>query len=104
MENRKNPGRVLGELDNAGSHVYEATYWAQELAAQNDDTDLKAKFTPIAKELESNLDKILEEIKAAKGKSIDVGGYYHPDPEKVKIAMRPSATLNKILDSLGQAA
>ena len=104
MENRKNPGRVLGELDNAGSHVYEATYWAQELAAQNDDPDLKAKFTPIAKELESNLDKILEEIKAAKGKSIDVGGYYHPDPEKVKIAMRPSATLNKILDSVGKTA
>ena len=101
MENRKNPGRVLGELDNAGSHVYEATYWAKELAAQNDDPELKKKFTPIAKELEANLDKILDEIKAAKGKAIDVGGYYHPDPEKVKIAMRPSATLNKILGGLG---
>ena len=101
MENRKNPGRVLGELDNAGSHVYEAMYWAKELAAQNDDSELKEKFTPIAKELEANLDKILDEIKAAKGKAIDVGGYYHPNPEKVKIAMRPSATLNKILGSLG---
>jgi isocitrate dehydrogenase len=104
MENRKNPGRVLGELDNAGSHVYEALYWAQELAAQNDDPALKEKFTPIAKDLEANLDKILEELKAAKGKPIDIGGYYHPDPEKVKAAMRPSATLNKILDRLGSAA
>ncbi len=76
-------------------------YWAKELAAQNDDQELKGKFTPIAKELEANLEKILEEIKAAKGKPIDVGGYYHPDPEKVKIAMRPSPTLNKIVDSLG---
>ncbi len=104
MENQKNPGRVMGELDNAGSHVYEALYWAQELAAQNDDPALKQKFTPIAKELEANLDKILEELKAAKGKPIDIGGYYHPDPEKVKAAMRPSATLNKILDSLASAA
>ena len=104
MENQKNPGRVLGELDNAGSHVYEAMYWAQELAAQNDDPALKEKFTPIAKELEANLDTILEELKAAKGKPIDIGGYYHPDPDKVKAAMRPSATLNKILDSLASAA
>jgi isocitrate dehydrogenase len=79
-------------------------YWAQELAAQNDDPALKEKFAPIAKELEANLDKILEELKAVKGKGIDIGGYYHPDPEKVKAAMRPSATLNKILDSLGSAA
>jgi isocitrate dehydrogenase len=104
MENRKNPGRVLGELDNAGSHVYEALYWAQELAAQNDDPTLKEKFTPIAKELEANLDKILEELKTVKGKAIDLGGYYHPDPEKVKAAMRPSTTLNKILDSLRPSA
>ena len=101
MENRKSPGRVLGELDNAGSHVYEALYWAQELAAQDDDAELKAKFTPIAKELESNIDKIIDEIKAIKGKPMDLGGYYHPDPEKVKASMRPSATLNKILAALG---
>ena len=104
MENNKSPGRVLGELDNAGSHVYEAVYWAQELAAQNEDADLKAKFTPVAKELESNVDKILEEFKVIKGKPVDIGGYYHPCPDKVKAGMRPSATLNKILGSLITAA
>ena len=100
MENRNAPGRELGQLDNAGSHAYEALYWAQELAAQNDDQDLKKQFTPIAKELESKIDTILEEIKAAKGKPQDIGGYYHPDPTKVKVVMRPSATLNGILSSL----
>jgi isocitrate dehydrogenase len=92
---------VLGELDNAGSHVYEAMYWAQELAAQNDDPELKEKFVPIAKELTSNIDKILEEFKIIKGKPVDIGGYYHPCPDKVKAGMRPSATLNKILATLG---
>ena len=100
MENRKSPGRVLGELDNAGSHVYEAMYWAQELALQNDDADLKTKFAPIAKELERNRDKILEEMKVIKGKPVDVGGYYHPKPEKIKAGMRPSSTLNNILATL----
>jgi len=100
MDNRKAPGRVLGELDNAGSHVYEALYWAQELAAQNDDPELKGKFTSVAKELDSNIDKILDELKAIKGKPVDIGGYYHPCPDKVKAGMRPSATLNKILASL----
>jgi len=101
MENRKLPGRVLGELDNAGSHVYEAMYWAQELAAQNDDADLKAKFAPVAKALEANVDKILEELKTVKGKAVDIGGYYHPCADKVKAGMRPSATLNNILATLG---
>ena len=101
MENRKSPGRVLGELDNLGSHVYEAMYWAQELAAQNDDPALQQKFAPVAKELEANVEKILEELKATKGKPMDVGGYYHPDPAKVEAAMRPSATLNNILAILG---
>ena len=100
MENRNAPGRELGQLDNAGSHAYEALYWAQELAAQNDDQDLKKQFTSIAKELETKIDTILEEIKAAKGKPQDIGGYYHPDPTKVKVVMRPSATLNGILSSL----
>jgi isocitrate dehydrogenase len=100
MENRKSPGRELGQLDNVGSHVYEALYWAQELAAQNEDQDLKKQFTPIAKELEAKVDVILGEIKAAKGQAQDIGGYYHPDSAKVKAAMRPSATLNKILESV----
>jgi len=101
LENRKSPGRVLGELDNAGSHVYEALYWAQELTAQNDDLELQAKFAPVAKELEANIDKILEELKTVKGKAVDIGGYYHPCPDKVKASMRPSATLNNILATLG---
>ena len=100
MDNRKAPGRVLGELDNAGSHVYEAMYWAKELATQNDDQELKGKFASIAKELEGNIEKILEELKAVKGKPVDIGGYYHACPDKVKAGMRPSATLNKILATL----
>ena len=101
MDNRKSPGRVLGELDNIGSHLYEALYWAQELAAQTDDPALQEKFAPVAKELEANMEKILEEVKVAKGKAMDVGGYYHPDPAKVAVAMRPSATFNNILATLG---
>jgi isocitrate dehydrogenase len=100
MDNRKAPGRVLGELDNAGSHVYEAMYWAKELAVQNDDQELKGKFASVAKELEANVDTILEELKAIKGKPVDLGGYYRPCADKVKAGMRPSATLNKILATL----
>ncbi len=99
MENKKSPGRELGQLDNAGTHVYLTCYWAQELAAQNDDPALKEHFTPMAKELEENLDIILKELSAVKGQPIDLGGYYRPDPEKVKAVMRPSATFNKILQS-----
>ncbi len=104
MENKKSPGREVGQLDNAGTHVYLALYWAQELAAQSDDQALKDHFTPVAKDLEAKLDVILGELTAAKGKSVDLGGYYHPDPEKVKAGMRPSATLNSILGSLAPVA
>ncbi len=100
MENKKSPGRELGQLDNAGTHVYLATYWAQELAAQSDDAALKEKFTPIAKQLEEKSDQIFKELNAAKGKPVDLGGYYHPDPDKVRAGMRPSATFNAIMDSL----
>ncbi len=97
MDNKQSPGRKLGELDNAGTHVYLALYWAQELATQNDDQKLKDHFGPIAKQLEEKLDTIFEELNASKGKAIDLGGYFRTDPEKVKAAMRPSATLNAIL-------
>jgi isocitrate dehydrogenase len=97
MENKKSPGREVGQLDNAGTHVYLTLYWAQELAKQNDDQSLKDHFTPIAKELETKLDAILGELTAAKGKPVDLGGYFHPDPAKVAKGMRPSATLNAIL-------
>jgi isocitrate dehydrogenase len=100
MENKKSPGRAVGDLDNAGTHVYETLYWAQELAKQNDDADLKAKFTQVAKELESNLDKITGELDAAQGSPKDIGGYFKPDAAKVAAAMRPSATFNAILDGL----
>ena len=99
MENKKSPGRELGELDNAGTHVYEALYWAKELAESNDQ-ELKSRFAPVAQELESNIDKIFEEMNAAKGQAKDIGGYYRTDPAKVSTAMRPSATFNKILDNL----
>lgn len=100
MENKKSPGRKVGELDNAGTHVYEALYWAKELAAQNDDADLKAKFTPVAEQLEAKLDTIIGELKASSGQAMDIGGYYRTDPVKVAKAMRRSATFNSILDSL----
>ena len=100
MENKKSPGRKVGELDNAGTHVYEALFWAKELAAQNDDADLKAKFTPVAEQLETKLDTIIGELKASSGQAMDIGGYYRTDPEKVAKAMRRSATFNSILDSL----
>jgi len=100
MANKKSPGRAVGELDNAGTHYYEALYWTQELAKQDDDADLKAKFTEVAKQLESNQDKITGELDAAQGSPKDIGGYYKPDPAKVAVAMRPSATLNGIIDSL----
>jgi len=100
MQNRKSPGRVLGQLDNIGSHVHEAMYWAQELTAQNDDQELKRLFAPIAQELESKLEVILQEIQAAKGHAMNLGGYYHTDPAKMRAAMRPSATFNAILDRL----
>ena len=100
MENKKSPGRAVGELDNAGTHVYEALYWAKELAAQGDDADLKAKFAPVAEQLEAKLDAIIGELKASSGQAMDIGGYYRTDPAKVAKAMRRSATFNSILDSL----
>ncbi len=99
MINKKSPGRELGQLDNAGTHVYLASYWAEALAAQNDDQALKDHFTPVAKDLTGNLDIILKELGASKGQAVDLGGYYRPDPAKVQAAMRPSATFNKILQS-----
>ena len=100
MENKKSPGRKVGELDNAGTHVYEALFWAKELAAQDDDAELKTKFTPVAEQLETKIDTIISELNASNGQAMDLGGYYRTDPEKVAKAMRRSATFNSILDSL----
>ncbi|WP_121626452.1 NADP-dependent isocitrate dehydrogenase [Poseidonibacter antarcticus] len=95
--NDKSPARKLGSIDNRGSHFYLAMYWAQELAAQNDDAELKAEFTPIAEALSANEEKIVSELVAGHGKAIDMGGYYLPDEEKLSSAMRPSPTLNSII-------
>ncbi|MDC4226164.1 MAG: NADP-dependent isocitrate dehydrogenase [Candidatus Manganitrophus sp.] len=100
LDNNKSPGRKLGELDNRGSQFYLAIYWAQALAAQTQDKDLQARFSKIAKEMEQNEQKILAELKAAQGKPVDLGGYYHSDPEKTTKAMRPSPTLNAIVDAI----
>lgn len=95
--NDKSPARKLGSIDNRGSHFYLVMYWAQELAAQNDDAELKAEFTPIAEAMTSNEDKIVSELVAGHGKEIDMGGYYLPNDDLVSTAMRPSATLNSII-------
>jgi isocitrate dehydrogenase len=101
LENDKSPGRKLGTIDNRGSHFYLALYWAQALAAQNADQDLKKKFTPIAEQLAANEQKIVAELIAVQGNPVDVGGYYQPDDAKATAALRPSATFNQILEGLG---
>lgn len=96
----KSPSRNVMELDNRGSHFYLALYWAQELAAQDTDADLKAKFTTIASELDSKKDIILKDLIDVQGKPLDIGGYYAPDEALVTKAMRPSETFNRILASI----
>ena len=96
----KSPGRKLGTIDNRGSHFYLALYWAEALAAQTKDAELKAKFEPLAKALTDNEAKITEELIAAQGKAQNIGGYYNPNDELADKAMRPSATLNNALASL----
>ncbi|WP_412467745.1 NADP-dependent isocitrate dehydrogenase [Pedobacter sp. KLB.chiD] len=96
----KSPGRKLGTIDNRGSHFYLALYWAEALAAQSKDADLKARFEPLAKTLLENEAKINEELIGAQGKPQNIGGYYNPDDELASKAMRPSETLNTALASL----
>ncbi|MCC9071405.1 NADP-dependent isocitrate dehydrogenase [Flavobacterium sp. F-65] len=97
LANDKSPARKIGQIDNRGSHFYLAFYWAQALAAQDKDAELKAIFTPIAAEFAENEAKINSELIAAQGKPQDLGGYYQPNPELTSKAMRPSATFNSIL-------
>ncbi len=96
----KSPARKVGQIDNRGSHFYLAMYWAEALAAQTADAEIAAQFAPIAKTMKENEAKINEELIAAQGKPQDVGGYYHPDSQKAYAAMRPSATLNAIVDGI----
>lgn len=100
LDTNKSPARKVGEIDNRGSHFYFALYWAEALAAQTTDKDLQSKFIPIAKALGDNAAKIDKELIDAQGKPVDMGGYYHPDDIKTAQAMRPSATLNAIIDAI----
>ena len=100
LDNNRSPARKVGELDNRGSHFYLALYWAQALAEQTKDTELQKHFAKPAKELTANEAKILGELTAVQGKPQDIGGYYHSNFEKASKAMRPSATLNAIIDAI----
>jgi isocitrate dehydrogenase len=96
----KSPARKLGGIDNRGSHFYLAMYWAEALANQSQDAEIAEKFRPVAKALQENEAMINEELIGAQGKPQEIGGYYHTDTDKTYAAMRPSATLNKIVDSI----
>ena len=101
LDNRKSPSPRTGELDNRGSQFYLSMYWAQELAAQTEDAELAAKFAPLAERLSADEARIVEELNSVQGKPADIGGYYKPDMAKTAAVMRPSATFNAALDSLG---
>ena len=100
LENDKGPSRKTGELDNRGSQFYLAMYWAQELAKQTEDSELADHFAKLAKTLEENEDTIVAELAEVQGDSVDIGGYYWPDPEKTTAIMRPSKTLNATLEGV----
>ena len=100
LESNKSPARKVGEIDNRGSHFYLALYWAQALAQQTQDKNLAARFAKIAKDMADNEGKISTELLGAQGKPVDIGGYYHPDDAKASKAMRPSQTLNAIVDAI----
>ncbi|BBY04514.1 NADP-dependent isocitrate dehydrogenase [Mycobacterium seoulense] len=97
LENNKSPSRKAGELDNRGSQFYLALYWAQELAAQTDDDELREHFAALAESLSKNEDTIVAELAEAQGETVDLGGYYYPDSEKTTAVMRPSKTFNEAL-------
>jgi len=100
LDNNKNPARKVGQIDNRGSHFYLAMYWAEALAEQTKDKDLAARFAKVAQQLKENEAKINEELIGAQGKPQDIGGYFNPDPAKTEKAMRPSATLNAIINAI----
>jgi isocitrate dehydrogenase len=100
LECDRSPSRKTGELDNRGSHFYLALYWAQELAGQSDDAELAGRFKALAERLETSEATIVQELAEVQGSPVELGGYFHPDPERASAAMRPSATLNAALESL----
>ncbi|MED5405361.1 MAG: NADP-dependent isocitrate dehydrogenase, partial [Chloroflexota bacterium] len=100
MERDRAPSRRVNELDTRGSHFYLALYWAQALADQTKDPELQARFKPVADQMSANEEKIIEELNNAQGQPVDIGGYYHPNHDMAAKAMRPSVTLNAIVDAL----
>jgi isocitrate dehydrogenase len=100
LEENRSPSRKVNELDNRGSHYYVAMYWAQAVAQNDDDAELAARFSAPAQALVDNEEKILAELLAAQGAPVDIGGYYQPNEALTTAAMRPSATLNAIIDSI----
>ena len=100
LDNDKAPSRKCGEADNKASHYWVARYWAEALSTQTADTALAEKFTPVAEALIKNEEAILSELLAAEGKAQDIGGYFHPDDAKAEVAMRPSKTLNDIINAI----
>ena len=104
LDNDRSPSRKVNELDNRGSHFYLALYWSQALAAQTEDVDLQQRFTPLAKRLSDAEATIVEELNAAQGAAVDIGGYYQPDTAKAAQAMRPSDTFNRAIELLNQAS
>jgi len=104
LDENKSPSRKKMEIDNRGSHFYLAMYWAEALAAQDADAALKAEFGPVAKSMTDNEKLITDDLITCQGKAVDIGGYYHPDAEKLSTAMRPSACFNKILSDMTSGA
>ena len=100
MEHDRAPSRRVNELDTRGSHFYLALYWAQALSRQTNDLELQARFKPVAEQMASNEEKIVQELNDAQGQPVDIGGYYHPNQEMAASAMRPSGTLNAIVNAL----
>ena len=100
LENDKSPSRKVGEIDNRGTHFYLAMYWAEGLANQNKDTELKSSFSIISNSLKANEDKIINDLNKIQGNSNSIGGYYQPNDSLADTAMRPNATLNSILESI----
>ena len=100
LENKKGPSRKAGEIDNRGSHFYLAMYWAQELANQNKDADLKTQFTSVASEMKKNENTVISELNKIQGNPVNIGGYYEPNDSLTDKAMRPNKTFNSILESI----
>jgi isocitrate dehydrogenase len=104
LEEGRSPSRKVGEIDNRGSHFYLALYWARELADQSEDTELAERFQELAQRLADEEETIVAELSEAQGSPVELGGYFRPDPEKARAAMRPSETFNAAIESLSPAA